>query len=35
MSERAQSEPERSQGTPMPLGLSDLGPNLGDEQLGH
>jgi hypothetical protein len=29
------AEPERSQGTPMPLGLPDLGPDLGDEQLGH
>src|SRR2546423_9788186 len=29
------AEPECAQGTAMPLGLSDLGPNLGDAKLGH
>jgi hypothetical protein len=29
------SEPERSQSTAMPFGLSDLGPDLGDKQLRH
>src|SRR5579884_92205 len=29
------AEPERSQGTAMTLGLSDLGPDLRDAQLGH
>src|SRR6476619_4589929 len=29
------AEPERSPGTAMPLGQSDLGPDLGDQQLGH
>jgi hypothetical protein len=29
------TEPECAQGTAMPLGLPDLGPDLRDEQLGH
>jgi hypothetical protein len=29
------AEPERTQGTPMPLGLPDLGSNLRDENFGH
>src|SRR6478752_5866589 len=29
------AEPERTQGTPMPPGLPDLGPGLRDEELGH
>src|SRR4029077_5109127 len=29
------AEPERTQGTPMPPGLPDLGASLRDEELGH
>jgi hypothetical protein len=29
------TEPESAQRTAMTLGLSDLGPNLRDQQLGH
>jgi hypothetical protein len=29
------AEPERTQSTPVPSGLPDLGPGLRDEQLGH